>query len=95
MPMVRFRLIGSRADADAMIAALHGISGVEHVEEIDGLMPMMRDDSSSSESISDSEAQVYCIEARAHGDRLADTVRGSAEVIAHELDAGIEFTDEF
>ncbi len=95
MPMVRFRLTGSRADADAMIAALHGISDIEHIEEIDGLMPQMRDDSSSSESVSDSEGQMYCIEVDAASDELADTVRGSAEVIAHELDAGIEFTDEF
>ncbi len=95
MPMIRFRLTGSRADADTMIAALHGISDIEHIEEIDDLMPQMRDDSSSSESVSDSEARMYCIEVDAPGDRLADTVRGSAEVIARELDAGIEFTDEF
>jgi hypothetical protein len=95
MPMVRFRLIGSRADADAVIAALHGISDVEHVEEIDDLMPGMREDSSSSESVSDSEGKVYYIEVDAPDDQVADTVRGSAEVVAREHDAGIEFTDEF
>jgi hypothetical protein len=93
--MVRFRLIGGRADADAMIAALHGINDIEHVEEIDDLMAGMRDDSSSSDSVSDNEAQLYRIEVEAPNDELADTVRGSAEAIAHELDAGIEFTDEF
>ncbi|EIL87671.1 hypothetical protein UU9_15125 [Rhodanobacter fulvus Jip2] len=95
MPMVRFRLTGSRADADAMIAALHGINDIEHVEEIDDVMGGMRDDSSSSDSVSDSEAQLYRIEVDAPNDMLADTVRGSAEAIARELDAGIEFTDEF
>ncbi len=95
MPMVRFRLIGSRSDADSVIAALHGISDIEHVEEIDDLMPKMREDSSSSESVSDSEGQVYFIEVDAPNDDVADTVRGSAEVIANQLDAGIEFTDEF
>ncbi|HUH54524.1 MAG TPA: hypothetical protein VLZ32_02190 [Rhodanobacter sp.] len=95
MPMVRFRLTGGRADADAMIAALHGINDIEHVEEIDDVMSGMRDDSSSSDSISDSEAQLYRIEVDAPNDELADTVRGSAEAIAHELDAGIEFTDDF
>ena len=95
MPMVRFRLTGSRADADAMIAALHGINDIEHVEEIDDVMSGMRDDSSSSNSVSDSEAQLYRIEVDAPNDMLADTVRGSAEAIARELDAGIEFTDEF
>ena len=94
MPMVRFRLTGSRADADAMIAALHGINDIEHVEEIDDVMSGMRDDSSSSDSVSDSEAQLYRIEVDAPKVRLSDTVRGSAEAIARELDAGIEFTDE-
>jgi hypothetical protein len=95
MSMVRFRLIGSREDADAVITALHGISDIEHVEEIDDMMPGMRDDSSSSESVSDSEGRVYCIEVDTANDRLADTVRGSAEVIANDRNAGIEFVDEF
>jgi hypothetical protein len=95
MPMIRFRLIGSRADADAVIAGLHGINDIEHVEEIDDLMSGMREDSSSSESVSDSEGKVYFIEVDAPNDQIADTVRGSAEVIARECDAGIEFTDEF
>ena len=95
MPMIRFRLTGSRASADAIIAALHGIDGIEHVEGVDDLMPRMRDDSSSSESVSDSESQMYDVEVDAPTDQHADTVRSSAEVLAHELDAGIEFTDEF
>lgn len=95
MVMIRFRLIGSRADADTVIVGLHGMSGVEHIEEIDGLMPDMRDDSSSSESVSDNEAHLYCIEVEAAGDSLADAVRGSAEVLANACEAGIEFVDEF
>ncbi|MEO8810310.1 MAG: hypothetical protein ABI386_08705 [Rhodanobacter sp.] len=95
MAMVRFRLIGSRDDADTVIAGLHGMDGIEHVEQIDDLMPEMREDSSSSESVSDSEAHVYCIEVEATNDKLADAVRGSAEVLAHACDAGIEFVDEF
>ena len=95
MPMVRFRLIGSRVSADSILAGLHGINAIEHVEEVGDLMPMMRDDSSSSESVSDSEGQVYCIEVDAPNDRVADTVRGSAEAMAYELETGIEFVDEF
>ena len=95
MPMVRFRLIGNRDDADTVIAALHGINNIEHVEEIDDLMQGMRDDSSSSESVSDTEGQVYCIEVDAPNDQIADIVRGSAEVVANHRDAGIEFVDEF
>jgi hypothetical protein len=78
-----------------MIAALHGINDIEHVEEIDDVMTGMRDDSSSSDSISDSEAQLYRIEVEAPSDELADNVRVNAEALAHQLDAGIEFTDEF
>jgi hypothetical protein len=93
--MVRFRLTGNREDVDTVIAALHGISDVEHVEEIDDLMQGMRDDSSSSESVSDSEGRIYSIEVDAPNDRVADIVRGSAEVVANDRDAGIEFVDEF
>lgn len=95
MAMIRFRLIGSRANADAVIVGLHGMNGIEHIEEIDDLVPDMRDDSSSTDSVGDSEAHVYCIEVEAANDRLADTVRGSAEVLAHDSEAGIEFVDEF
>ena len=42
MGMIRIRVIGSRDDADSMLTVLHGIDGIEHVEEIDDLMPTMR-----------------------------------------------------
>jgi hypothetical protein len=95
MPMVRFRLIGSRENADAVIATLHGLDRIEHVEEIDDLMSGMREDSSSSDSVSDSEGHVYSIEVDAAGDSLADDVRARAEEAAGECGAGIEFVDEF
>ncbi|MEO6925337.1 MAG: hypothetical protein ABI129_01610 [Rhodanobacter sp.] len=95
MAMIRFRLIGGRADADTVIVGLHGVDGVERIEEIDDLMPDRRDDSSSSQSVGDNEAHVYCIEVEAAKDSLADTVRGNAQVLAHACDAGIEFVDEF
>lgn len=98
MPLVRFRLTGSRADADAVIALLHGIDGVEHVEEVeevDDLISGIREDSSDSESVSDSEARLYAMEIDAPSQRVADTVREYADVIARERDAGIEFTDDF
>lgn len=95
MPMIRFRLIGSREDADTVISALHGVDGIEHVEEVDDLMLRMRDDSSSAQLIDDSEGKVYVVEVDAPDDLHADAVRGVAEVAAHRLDAGIEFVDEF
>ncbi|MEP7184271.1 MAG: hypothetical protein ABI767_00415 [Rhodanobacter sp.] len=95
MAMVRFRLTGDRSSADTVIAGLHGIDGIEHVEEIDDLMPGMREDSSSSDSVSDSEGKMYYIEVEAANDTIADKVRGSAEVLASDCEAGIEFVDEF
>lgn len=95
MAMIRFRLTGDRSAADTVIAGLHGIDGIERVEEIDDLTAGMREDSSSSDSVSDSEGRMYYIEVEAANDALADTVRGSAEVIAHDCEAGIEFVDEF
>jgi len=95
MPMIRFRLTGTRDDADAVITGLHGIRDIEHVEEIDDLMSAMRDDSSSSELSSDSEGQSYTVEVDTPNDQLADTVRGVAEALASERNAGIEFIDDF
>lgn len=95
MPMVRFRLIGSRADADTLIIGLHGIEGVEHIEEIDDPALATRDDSSSLDSAGDDDAHIYLIEVGAPGDGLADDVRAGAEVLASERGAGIEFVDDF
>lgn len=95
MPMIRIRLIGSRDDANSLITVLHGIDGIEHVEEIDDLMPKMRDDSSSSELVDDSEGNMFLIEVDAPDDMHADAVRGVAEAQTTALGAGIEFVDEF
>ena len=95
MAMIRFRLIGSRDDADSIIAGLHGMDDIERIEEIDDLMPELRDDSSSSESANDNGAHIYYIEVEAPTDNRADDVRGNAEVLAHARQAGIEFVDRF
>lgn len=95
MPMVRMRLIGSRDDADTVINALHGIDGIEHVEEVDDLTPMMRDDSSSSELVDDSEGKVYFVEVLAPNTHRADAVQGVVEIIGRERGMAVEFVDEF
>jgi hypothetical protein len=95
MPMVRMRLIGSRDDADTVINALHGIDGIEHVEEVDDLTPMMRDDSSSSELVDDSEGKVYFLEVDAPNANRVDAVQNVAEAIGRERGMGVEFVDEF
>lgn len=95
MAMVRFRFTGSRNDVDHIIASLHGIEGIEHVEEVDDLVPLMRDDSSSSELVGDSEGNLYYVEVEAPNDMLADAVRAAAEVQAAGLGVGIEMVDDF
>ncbi len=95
MAIMRFRLLGSRADVDDVIARISGLDNIEHVEELGGLMPPMRDDSSSSDSISDNEANTYVVEVDAPSDEAADLVRVTAEACAHARDAGIEFVNDF
>ena len=93
MPMIRIRLIGSRNDADTLINTLHGINGIEHVEEVDDLMSTMRDDSSSSDLIDDNEGHVYTIEVMAPKGIRADAVRAVSELEAARLGAAVEFVD--
>ena len=95
MPMVRMRLIGSREDADAVINALHGIDGIEHVEEVDDLEPMMRDDSSSSELVDDSEGHAYCVEVLAPNALRAEAVRSVVDYIGSARGMAVEFVDAF
>lgn len=95
MPMVRLRLTGSREDADSLINTLHGIEGIEHVEEVDDLVPMMRDDSSSSELSDDIGSTVYCLEVQAPNAGHAEAVRLLAERHTEQLGAALEIVDEF
>ncbi|MBN8715115.1 MAG: hypothetical protein J0H50_14325 [Xanthomonadales bacterium] len=95
MPIMRFRLLGNRADVDEVLDVLEGIERLEHVEELDGLEPATRDDSSSAESVDDNASHTYVIEVDAPDDELADQVREVAESCATRRNAGIEFIDDF
>lgn len=95
MPIMRFRLLGNRADVDEVLDVLEGLERLEHVEELDGLEPAIRDDSSSAESVDDSASHTYVIEVDAPDDELADQVRAAVEACAARRNAGIEFIDDF
>jgi hypothetical protein len=95
MPTIRIRMTGSRDDADTLLTILHGIDGIEHVEEIDDPQASMRDDSSSSELIDDSGGELFLIEVRAADNLHADAVRAVTEVEASQLGAVVEIVDEF
>ncbi len=95
MPTLHLRLVGDRNDADALISTLHGIDGIERVEEVDDLMPAMRDDSSSSGLVDDNEGSVYYLEVEVPGELQADAVRVIAEIEAERRGIAVEFVDEF
>ena len=95
MAVLRFRLLGSRADADDVLARVHGLDNIERVEELDALEPITRDDSSSSESAGDSTGHTYVIEVETPDDETADEVRSVAEACAAARNAGIEYISEF
>ncbi|MHA6203002.1 hypothetical protein ACXU4B_01090 [Dyella soli] len=95
MPTIRIRMTGSRDDADTLLSTLHGIDGIEHIEEIDDQTAIMRDDSSSSDLIDDNGGELFLIEVLAADSLHADAVRAVTEVEASLLGAVVEFVDEF
>lgn len=92
MPTMRLRLTGSEDDARAMINLMQSLEGIEHVEEIDDLMPHMDDADSSSAGLSDvAGPSVHALEIDAPNEATARKVRVAAEALAFDLDAIVEF----
>ena len=94
MPIVRFRLNGSDAQASAMIAALHELDHVDRVEEVADQMHD-RDDTSSQGLPSDQVADFHNIEAHATSNKSAGDLRDVVETAARDLSAAVEFVDRF
>lgn len=96
MSTVRIRLIGSDTDANTLITVLHGVDGIEHIEEVAELMPNEDDDSSSC-GLSDvgGGAGLHEIEVEVPDRLLADRVREVAAIAADLLETNLEFVDEF
>ena len=95
MPMMRIRLTGSEDDVRAISNLLQSLDGIEHVEEIDDLMPHMDDADSSSAGLSDVEGpDTHLIEVDAPNDATARKVRDAVEMLAFDLDVVAEFTDD-
>jgi hypothetical protein len=94
MRTVRFRLGGSRQVADALIVMLHELK-VDRVEEIADQMHE-RDDTSSLGLVDDqSGSDFHDIEVHVLDAKTAQTVRDRVEIAGRELDAAVEFVDEF
>jgi hypothetical protein len=95
MPMMRMRVTGSEDNTRAIINLLQSLEGIEHVEEIQDLMPHMDDDDSSSAGLVDDQGPgFHVLEIEAPNDATARKVREAAEALAFDLDAMVEFEDE-
>lgn len=95
MPMLRLRVTGSDDNARAIINLLQSLDGIEHVEEVEDLMPHMDDDDSSSAGLADDQGPgLHMIEIGAPNAATARKVREAAEALAFDLDAVVEFDDE-
>lgn len=96
MPTVHIRFTAPEAHVSALIHALESIEGIEHVEEVADLMSHMDDDDSSSAGLSDlAGPTVHDIEVEAPNEEGVRRVHDTAEALAFQLDAVLEFVDEF
>jgi hypothetical protein len=92
MSMMRIRLIGSEDDVRAITNLLQSLDGIEHVEEVDDLMPHMDDPDSSSAGLSDVEGPgTHELEIDAPNAATAQKVRQAVEALAFDLDMVVEF----
>ena len=95
MPMMRIRLTGSEDDVRAITNLLQSLDGIEHVEEIDDLMPHMDDADSSSAGLSDVEGpDTPELEIEAPNAATAQKVRQTVEALAFDLDVVAEFEED-
>lgn len=95
MPLMRLRVTGSDDDVRAIANLLTSLDGVEHIEEVDDLMPHMDDDDSSSAGLPDDQGPgVHELEIDAPNDATARKVREAVEALAFELDVIVEFESD-
>jgi len=96
MRTVKFRLGGDRQMADSMIVRLHALDKVDRVEEVADQMHE-RDDTSSLGLEGDDQNgnDFHDIEVHVLDAKAAQDVRDSIEIAGRDLDAAVEFVDEF
>jgi len=92
--MVRFRIVGDDAAVSAVIAGLHGMDKVDRVEEVADQMHS-RDDVSSLGLVDDEGPDFHCIEVHVVDASATREVYDRVELAVRELDAVVEFLDEF
>ena len=95
MPLLRLRLTGRDDDVRAIANLLQSLDGIEHVEEVDDLMPHMDDADSSSAGLSDVQGpDTYELEVDAPNEATARKVREAVEALAFDLDIVVEFEQD-
>jgi hypothetical protein len=95
MRTVKFRLGGDRQMADAMIVRLHALDKVDRVEEVADQMHGRDDTSSLGLEGDGGGSDFHDIEVHVLDAHAAQDVRDSIEIAGRDLDAAIEFVDEF
>ena len=92
MPMLRLRVTGSDDDVRAIANLLTSLDGIEHIEEVDDLMPHMDDDDSSSAGLSDDIGPgTHELEVEVGNEATAQKVRDAVQELALELDVFVEY----
>ena len=94
MRTVRFRITGDDRVANAVIVKLHEMDKVDRVEEVADQMHE-RDDASSLGLPDDEGPDFHSIEVHVLDANAAQDVHDRVETAARDLDAAVEFVDEF
>ena len=95
MPLLRLRVTGSDDDVRAISNLLTSLDGVEHIEEVDDLMPHMDDDDSSSAGLPDDQGPgQHALEIEAPNLSTANRIRDAVEALAFDLDVLVEFDND-
>ena len=96
MRTIRVRLAGDRQTADSLIVMLHELDKVDRVEEVADQMHA-RDDTSSLGLADDNGGgdDFHDIEVHVLDAKTATDVRDRIEMAARDLNATLEFVDEF
>lgn len=95
MPQLRLRVTGSDDAVRAISNLLTSLDGIEHIEEVDDLMPHMDDDDSSSAGLVDDQGPgQHALEIEAPNLATAAKVREAVEDLAYRLDVLVEFVSD-
>lgn len=95
MALLRIRITDDDDAVRGIMNLLLSVEGIEHVEEIDDLMPHMDDSDSSSAGLSDvTGPDLHTIEVDVPNASTGRKLRDAVEELARELDAVVEFEQE-